>query len=300
MGSTHETLHLLRAARETGLLEALLADADTAAEAAATTGVDERAAALVVDVLLAEGYLTRVEGTVEPTNRLLGFLAAADLRSVGTLPDRLDAVDALAALPGTMADGEPPDAGARRNRLGARAAADESTVRAVATAAVRAAPDADRVLVVDGAPGRLAGEFADRGLHAAVADTPEALDATGSLLEASPVDAEPVADGDPLPDGAHLVVATGGTTRRPPDEAERFVARLADAAGQDGTVVLVDRLWGRSGDAVPAAVEAYARDGGRVHDEHEVRGWFAAADLPDTAVEAVPGTELFAIVGRHG
>lgn len=293
----HETLHLLWAARETGLLEALLREADDAAAAAEAAGVDGRAAALVVDALLAEGFLAEVGDAVEPTNRLLGFLAAADLRSVGELPDALDAVDALAALPETMASGAPPESGPLRHRLGARAAREEATVRAAVTAAVRAAPAADTVLDVGGAPGRFAAEFAARGRDVTLADEPAAVEASTPLLAREPVATAAVTDGDPLPGEFDLVFAADATRRRAPAANERFVARLADAAAAGGTVVLLDRLWDRSADAVPAAVEAYARDGGGVYREAEVAAWFDAAGLAGPDVTAVPGTELFALAG---
>lgn len=290
----HETLHLLRAARETGLLDALLSEAGTAAEAGATAGVDERAAELVVEALLAEGHLTRVGDVVEPTNQLLGFLAAADLRSVGALPDALDSLDALAALPETMATGEPPDVGDVSNRLGATLAVDESTVRAAVTAAIRAAPDAGRILVADGAPGRYATEFADRGYDVTVADESVAIEAASPLLAREPIEPERVEPDAPLPAGFGLVFAAGATPRRTPAENRAFVDRLADG----GTVVLVDRLWDRSTDAVPAAVEAYARDGGDVYDVEAFGAWFEAAGLGAPSVDAVPGPRLYALSGR--
>lgn len=296
----HETLHLLRAARETGVLDALLSEAGTAAEAAATAGVDDRAAELVVEALLAEGYLTRVGDAVEPTNELLGFLAAADLRSVGTLPDALDTLDALATLPETMATGEPPKNNTLRNRLGAALAIEEATVRAAVTAAIRAAPDPERILVVSGAPGQHATEFATRGYDVTVADDPASLETAAPLLARTPVETAAMEQDDPLPDGFDLVFAADETRRRTPTENRAFVARLAAALADGGSIVLVERMWDRSADAVPAAVEAYARDGGGVYDQAAFEAWFEAAGLGAPSVERVPGTEQFSVVGRVG
>jgi hypothetical protein len=293
-----ETLFLLRAARETGLLAALLEAADDADAAAATAGVDERAAALTVEVLVAEGFLARVGDAVEPTDRLLGFLAAADLRSVGGLPAAVDAADALAALPETLESGDPPAGGEPRHRLGARAALPESTVRAAVTAAVRAVPDAETVLDPGGAPGRFAVEFAARGCDVTLADDPDAVETSTPLLAREPVATVPVEQDEALPSGFDLVFAADATVgRQPADNGER-VAALADAATDGGAVVLVERLWGRSADAVPAAVESFARDGGRVYREETAAEWFAAAGLDGPRVEPIPGTERFALVGR--
>ena len=294
-----ETLLLLRAARETGLLEALVREADTAGEAATVAGVDERAAELTVDVLLAEGFLARVGEAVEPTNRLLGFLAAADLRSVGRLPDRLDALDALAELPDTMQTGEPANGGDLTHRLGARAALDDATVRAVVTAAIRTAPDADRVLDVEGAPGPFATEFAARGREVTLADRSDALDPSWPLLAVEPVELVAVETDEPLPDGFDLVFAADATPTRDREETRAFVARLAGATTDGGTVVLVDRLWNRSENSVPATIEAYARHGGGLSRESDFREWFEAAGLGDPEIRQVPGTDRYAVVGMR-
>lgn len=293
------TLLLVRAARETGLLEALVREADTAEEAAAVADVDERAARLTVEVLLAEGFLARVGDVVEPTNRLLGFLAAADLRSVGRLPDALDALDALAELPETMRTGEPATGGDRTHRLGARAALDDATVRAAVTAAIRVAPEAERVLDVGGAPGPFATAFAARGRKVTLADRPDALDPSRPLLSGEPIELVAVEADEPLPDGFDLVFAADATPTRDREHTRSFVARLADAASEGGTVVLVDRLWGRSEGAIPAAVEAYARHGGGLYRESAFREWFEAAGLGTPDVRKVPGTDRYAVVGTR-
>ena len=294
-----ETLLLLRAARETGLLEALVREADTAEEAAAVTDIDERAARLTVEVLLAEGFLARVGEAVEPTNRLLGFLAAADLRSVGRLPDRLDALDALAELPDTMQRGEPATDGDPTPRLGARAARDDATVRAVVTAAIRAAPEADCVLDVEGSPGAFAVEFAARGRSVTLADRPGALDPSRPLLAVEPVELVAVEPEEPFPGDFDLVFAADATPSRDREGNRRFVARLADAADEGGTVVLVGRLWDRSENAVPATIEAYARHGGEIYPESAFREWFEAAGLGDPKIRQVPGTDRYAVIGIY-
>ncbi len=303
-GLTTEELLLLWAARETGALAALTDDADDPTEVARAAGITERAAELVVEVLAERGFLARVDGAYEPTNRLLGFLASADLRSVGTLPDALETVDALASLPETMTTGEPPEGGDLTHRLGARAAIPEATVRAVVTAAVREAPDAGRVLDVGGAPGTFAREFAARGYAVTLADEADAVEAATPLLAPTPVETVALGESpgaefpdDPLPGSFDLVFTADVTRRNAPAANRRFVARMADALAPGGTVVLADVLADRSERAVPAAVEALARHGGRVYDEADVTDWFAAAEL-DATVREIPGDDRVAVVGR--
>lgn len=295
---TTEELLLLWAARETGALDALVADADGPADVAETTGITPEAANLVVRTLTERGFLAEVDGTHEPTNRMLGFLASADLRSVGALPDALDAIDALVALPETMASGEPPESDDLTHRLGAREALDEATVRAVVTAAVREAPGAATVLDVRGAPGTFAREFAARGYDATLADHPDAVEAATPLLATTAVETAAVADDDPLPGNFDLVFAADVARRNGPDANCRLVERMADALAPDGTLVLVDFVRGRSDRAVPTAVEAFARDGGRAYREPEITEWFAAAGLADPKIRDVPGDERAVVVGR--
>jgi hypothetical protein len=291
-------LFLLWAARETGALTVLADDADTPAEVVERTGITEEAADLVVAALADLGFLARVDDAYEPTNRMLGFLASADLRSVGRVPDALDAVDALVALPETMRTGDTPDSDDRIHRLGARAALDDATVHAVATAAVREAPSAERALVVRGAPGQFARELADCGLDVTLADRPAAVEAATPLLASTAVDPVAVEPGEPLPGGFDLVFAADVTRQNDPVENRQFVTLAADALAPGGALALADVVWGRSGRAVPAAVEALAREGSSAYRETDFAAWFEAAGLGKPAFRDAPGTDRQVVVGR--
>ncbi|MFC7176608.1 hypothetical protein [Halosegnis marinus] len=181
--STRELL-CLWAARERGVLDALATEAGTPADVADTAGVDPAAADAFVTALADAGYVERVGDEYEPTNRLLGFLTKTDLRSVGSLPAALDAVDGWVAL-GEGDSFESPDA--LRNDLGAQWATDEATVRAAVTAAIRAAPGADAAAVVGDGPGRHARDLLARGLDATIVETPARADAVEPLLSPTAV-----------------------------------------------------------------------------------------------------------------
>jgi hypothetical protein len=290
-------LALLWAARETGALDALVTDADTPAEVAAAAGIDERAATLLVESLAALDFLEPVGDAHEPTNRMLGFLASADLRSVGNLPAALTTLDALTDLPAAMADGEGLADADATARLGARAAMDEATVRAVAGALARAAPDAGTAVVAHGAPGTYARSLADLGVAVTVAAPPADAERAGPLLAPTDVDLAAVDPADPLP-AADLVVAVDALRRRPPAERTAFVERLAAAAAPGGTVAVAERLWtGDAGDVAPA-VTAFARDGGGLPDETAVRTAFDGAGLAGVTVEGIPGTGRSLVSGH--
>lgn len=294
----YDELFLLWGARESGILDALTATAGTAEAVASEADVPLRVARLTVTALADLGYLQRVGEEYEPTNRLLGFLATRDLRSIGQRPHALDRLSLVAQLPDTMR-GESPELPKdwTRNRLGAHAAADEATIRAHVTAALREAPDATRVLDLFGASGAYATEFAARGCDATMVETPDIVTEVEPLLERRDVR---LREGDELdlPQGAFdLVFGADVLWRRDRDDARTCVASAAEVVDSDGAVVFVERL--RSGDSTAAVVDALARGVGEPLAESRVREWIEGVGLVDVSVRRVPGTDRHAIVG-HG
>jgi hypothetical protein len=290
-------LALLWAARETGLLAALVEGAGDEREAADAAGVTERAARIVTDALIDLGFLRRVDGAVEPANRALGLLATRDLRSVGTVPAALDRFAAYAELPRTMESGVPPvDPDERvRHRLGAAEAVDDATVEATVDAALAANPDAERALVV--ADGRHARALADRGIDVTLLDGPSVIEAVEPLLEStlvttragSLVDVEATFD---------LVLTVDGAWRQGAEENRFTVLAAADALAPDGAVVLIEPLRDRSAAAVEVAATALATGTGEPYTESTVAGWFLDAGLAGVETSDVPGTPYQAVVGR--
>ena len=293
--ATVETLALLWAARETGVLDALLTSAGDPADIAAETDTTERAVRATVDALEAEGFLERVGESHEPTNRALGLLAKTDVRSIGRLPHALDRFDALAALPETMRTGDPPERPDdwTRNRLGAVAATDESVVRACVTAAVRERPTADRVLDVGGAPGTYAKEFAARGFDVTLVDRTDAIEVSRPFLAHEPID---LVTDDPLPE-AGLAFVPAVDRRRTADEYRDLFDRFADALAADGAVVVVDRLADRSPGATADAIAALATGEGGPHAGAAYREWLGDAGFASVEIRGVPGTDRQAVIG---
>lgn len=307
----YRSLLLLRAARETGVLDALTTDAGTAQEVAAETGVTERAAEVTIAALEARGYLTFVEGEgYEPTNRMLGFLTTTDLRSIGETPRLLDVADALVDLPDTMRTGDSPDhhEDFLVHDLGARRAESESNVRARVTAAVREAPTAQRVLVVGDGPGEHAREFAERGSDVTLVEAPEVVATVEPLLAHEPVTLEPRDPDDPLPAGFDLVFVPRAFRRHGAERNRNGVERVATALDGGGTAVFADVFAdadsdSRSGDThVALAAELLATTrAGRVYDQSTVLDWLSETALGSCRVVSIPGVAEDAVVGeaRH-
>ena len=304
-----ETLLLLRAARKTGALEALMTTAETPADLAAETRLTERTAQVLIVALEREGFLTAVDGTLEPTNRSLGFLAKRDVQSIGSLPHRLDLLDRGLALPEPL-EGAPPMATVAdtRNRLSAAAAREEAAVRATVTAVHRLAPDAGRLLEIGGAPGRHAREFVARGCSCTLVDTGDRLEASDALLAHSEVDtlATPVpsdlslalGDGSTAADRFDLIVSIDHLHRVGPAGNRQFFADAIDHLSPDGWIAVVDRFEGSA--ATRAAVEALLETAaGRVHDAECYREWLEAVGFHEPVVEPVPGTDRHLVAARR-
>lgn len=296
----YRELLLLRAARETGVIDAITTKTGTVSGVAAETGVTEHAARVTLGVLADRGFLELVGDEYEITNRALGLLAKTDVRSIGPLPHQLDCLDRALALPETMRTGEPPAEPEHwtANFMGAMASADEATVRACVTAAVHERPDADRVLDVGGGPGTFATEFARRGFDVTLFDQPDVIDLDERHLEHEAVDLVAGDVLDSLPSGFDLVFCSRVAHVFSPDENRRLLENVHDALDPGGVAVLTDYVRGRSEFAPTMAAHMLAQTGtGATYTADEFTEWLADAGFDDPRVADVPGTDLQAIVG---
>ncbi|XVH30414.1 SAM-dependent methyltransferase [Haloferacaceae archaeon DSL9] len=301
-GLSFDALFLLWAARRTGIVDALTTTAGTPEAVAAETGVTARAARVTVEALADLGFLARVGDEYEITNRALGLLATRDVRSIGALPHALDLMDLLVDLPETMRSGEAPTKSDRwtRHRLGARAAADETMVRARVTEAVRHAPRGGSVLVLTDGAGAHAREFAARGFDVtAVADAAvaEVLD---PLLSPADVRLE-AADASTLAAAGRRFDLVFGVDSCGDSDPSAAGDRIGDAAAlvrPDGALVVADVVAAGSDDAVAIAVRRLATGAGGAYDDAEYRDWFAP-HFEDVRVAVVPGTTRQAVIGRR-
>lgn len=303
MEMDHEERLLLWAAREMGVLEALLTEAGTPKEVADATGVTERAARIVVRALSDYGYVEHVGDDYEPTNRALGFLTKTDVRSIGSAPHALDTLSQWFALPETMETGEVPDRPENwtRNFMGAMASVDARTVRASVTAAEHARPRPERVLDVGGGPGTFSREFVRRGADATLLDRPEVIEVVSPLLESEPVD---LVSGDALeelPSGFDLVFCSRITHVFGPEENRRLFGNCYEALSPGGAVVCTDFVRGRSSRAPAFAVNMLAQtENGDTYTEEEYRDWLIEAGFERAEIREIPGTGMQAIVGHTG
>lgn len=303
---TTAELALLWAARETGLLEALLRQTGSPSEAAAVAGVTERAARVTVDALVDLGFFQRVGDGVEPTNRALGLLATRDVRSIGEVPAALDRFDALARLPSAMRRNEPDrqsrtrTAQETRHRVGANEAVDDATVRATVDAIHAANPDAERVLALADGPGRHARELVERGPAVTLLDGADVADAVGPLLARSDVAIQTGSLADVEPAAYDLVFLVDGLWSGTAAENRYTIQSVERALTPDGAFVAVEPLRDRSDAATSVAATALATGTGEPYTEATVAGWCVAADLDDVSASDVPGTPYQAVAAeRH-
>ncbi len=267
---------------------------------AAATDVSEQAAERLTEALADLSFFELVDGEYEPTNRALGMLAKRDVRSIGSVPHELDALDELTGLPETLETDVPPERhdAWEANALGAHYASDEQTVRACVTAAVRAAPDADAVVDVCGGSGVYAAEFAARGFDATLVTSP----ATAELLGRVHGDSVRVYEGTPAALDPRFDVAFLGDalSAMDPAEARAICSTAADLLGGDGAVVATDVFADGDGDVgatVTAEVRGLAAGHGGAHAPEPVRDWLIDAGLTDVRMAAIPGTGRSAAIG---
>ncbi|WP_433626804.1 class I SAM-dependent methyltransferase [Halomicrococcus sp. NG-SE-24] len=294
-------LLLLWAARETGVLDAVTLHAGTPAAVADEADVTERAARITLQALEEMGFLERVGNEYEATNRALGFFAKTDVRSIGSVPHRLDCVDRWLELPETMRTGDPPAKSEdwETNFVGAMATVDEATVRACVTAAVHARPDAERVLDIGGGPGSFATEFARRDFEVTLFDRPAVVDRVERLLADEPVELVAGDATDDLPDGFDVAFCSRVAHALGPDENRRLVANAYDALEPGGAIVLVDRVRGRSEGAALLGAHMLAQtERGDAYTAETFTDWLDDAGFRNVAVRDVPGTNMQVIAGR--
>ena len=289
---------LLRAARESGVLDAVTTNAGTPEAVAAETGITERSARIVVEALADLGFLESVGGEYEPTNRALGFLATADVRSIGSLPHELDSIETWINLPETMQTGEPPERPDdwTTHFVGAMASIDEATVRACVTEAVHRRSDAERVLDVGGGPGRFASEFARRGFDVTLFDRLEVVERVRPSLAHHPVELQAGDFLEEVPTEFDLAFCARVAHGLGPDENQRLLTNVHDALAPDGTLVVIDYLRGRSERGAMFAAHMLAQtERGDVYSGDEFGEWFTEVGFERPRITAIPGTDLHAV-----
>jgi hypothetical protein len=293
-----ETLWYVRAVRETGLLDAYLTEAGTPSEAAAEADVTEASARVAARILDEIGVLERVGEEYEPSNRALGLLTKRDVRSIGSLPHRLDVLDAFAELPETMATGVPPRLSEEWsvNAVGAREATPEQVRRACVTTAVRAAPAADTVLDICGGAGDFAAEFQTRGLAATIVDSAEIVERVEPLHESRNLRTfeGPL---DELPWTFDLAFWADGVCSMDAEEAKSTLVAAAASVAAEGTLVVIDR-FDEAGE-MEAAIRGIATGEGGAHDTDDVAEWLSDAGFSTVETESVPGADRTAVVGHR-
>lgn len=293
---------LLRAARKTGVLDAVLLHAGTPEAVAEEAGVTEESARIVLEAMAELGFLERVGEAFEATNRALGFFAKTDLRSVGKTPHELDCLERWLDLPETMRTGETPEKPDEwtTNFIGAMAAIDDATVRAAVTAAVHAAPDAERVLDVGGGPGVFAQEFVRRGREVTLVDRPDVVELARPRLELEPIELVAGDATERLPSGFDIAFCSRLAHALSPDENRALLDNAFDALEPGGAVVHVDWVRGRSEGAALLGAHMFVQtENGDTYTEDRFRAWLADAGFEERDVRAVPGTNMQAVIGRR-
>lgn len=302
MSDDFRELMTLRALREIGALETLLERRHDPVSLAAETEMTERAAEITLSALADWGYLQLEQEGYVATDRLRGIGDVDEVTTIGSLPHRLDYVEAYIQLPETLTGERPPepDAQWRRNLTGSMATASAETVRATVTAAEHAHPRPERVLDVGGGPGNFAREFARRGAQVTLVDHPDVIELVSGMSTDERLE---LVGGDvlvDLPGTFDLAFCSRVTHMFSPAENRRLFENVRDALREGGTLVCTDYVRGRSDGAPGFAVHMLAQtDGGNTYEADDYRQWLQETGFTAIDVRDIPGMEIQAIVARR-
>lgn len=299
--SKHAPVFVLRACRETGVLDVLRERPVEATELASETGITERAADISLSALADLGYAKRVDGRYRGTERLAVFDPETPVTERGILPHRLDSLENYIDLPERMQTGEYPDASERelRNYVGGMAVIGEGTVRAGVTAAVHAHPRPQRVLDIGGGFGRFGREFARRGAEVTLLDHPAVIETVRPHVDESEIE---LVSGDALeslPTGFDLAFCGRLTVSFSPEEARLFFENVYEALEPGGTVVCFEFVRGHSDIAELFGFHMLTlSEKGNTHTEDQYRSYLDGAGFVRPDLREVPGTDFCAVVGE--
>jgi len=287
------------AAQQTGLVQALLSGPRTAAAYAEELGLDPRAAALVLDVLVTLDLASRENATYDASPAMKARMAPfrqGDSREnrenlLAHTPTFLRTGAPLAHMDGSPAERE----ASYRGTVSWLAKLLESSARDLAS---KLPEQPKRVLDVGCGSGVWGLAIAERfpSTHVTGQDFP-------AVLESFKARAESLNLGDrvaTLPGNMHevdlpenafdLVVIANVLRLETPERASALLARLAKAVAPGGSLLVVDALAGGTSErerarALYALNLALRTQGGRVHPPSEFTLWLEAAGLG--AIESI-------------
>ncbi|WP_128226278.1 class I SAM-dependent methyltransferase [Halobacteriaceae bacterium SHR40] len=298
---SHLDVFLLWACRETGVIAELIDGPKSPDTVAERTGITDRAATVTLEALADMGYLEESDGKYGPTAELDGFRPETDVLDKGILPHRLDVLEGYMDLPKLMRTGATPqhEMDELRRYMGAMATIEETTVRAVVTAAEHAHPQPDRVLDVGGGPGRLSTEFVRRGADVTLFDIPPVIDLLADHHAEAGLETVAGDATESLPDGFDLVFSSRVILTFSPTELRDYFDNAFTALDPGGTFMCTERTRDHSNDVERFAAHMLTiSPDGHTHTAAEYKSALEGAGFVDPAVTDIPGTGFQAIVGH--
>lgn len=300
MADDFRELLTVRALDQLGAIDPLLEGSKEPASLAAETELTERAAAIILSALADWGYLRENQEGYVATDQLQGMGDVDAVQSIGSLPHRLDSLEAYLQLPATLTGERPPEPTPewRRNLTGAMATVSEETVRASVTTAEHAHPRPERVLDIGGGPGNFAREFARRGAQVTLVDHPDVIEFISGTPMAEGIE---LVAGDilqDLPGTCDLAFCSRVTHQFSPAENRRLFEHVRAALREGGTLVCLDSVRGRSDAAPGLGVHMLAQtDGGNTYGADDYRRWLHETGFSTVEVRGIPGLDMQAIIG---
>lgn len=307
-----ERLLLLSGAIRAGLIDALQRDgAHTAADVAAVAGADARATTIVLEALVAEAVVEKLDAHGAQLYRLSDE-GRAHLVDDGPDLERnqllhlANRVRGWLELPEVIRNGRPlPKDPAKRDLRTMVTAMGERELEILEEVVERCLTYAGRIrsmIDIGGAVGHVARQFSRCGVRATLFDREAVLPLAQEFLGREAADIAAMG-GDftaGLPAGPYDLAFMGNVNHiYSPETNQKLFADVAGILAPGGTVAIQDYVWGRSRRAPMFAVNMLqATENGGVWSEDEFRDWLAAAGFVDVETSDLDSSDAQLILAR--
>lgn len=296
-------LVLLGSAQKAGIFEALSTAKDLES-LKNELNADKRALYIVVEALSAIGFIEKKgnEYVISEKGRAV-FIERGEKYAGGSLPHFINIMKAWLMLPELIKGAKPQteEGGNVAAFMNAMASRPDPIVEEAVSFCLRKKKDAKKVLDLGGGPGKYAGQFVKKGLHAILYDMPDAIDYVSTEFGLKDVSNLTLKKGDFTKEGfanefegeVFDIIFMGNIFHIYSEERNsNLVRNIRQLLDDGGMVAIEDFVRGRSPSAEMFAVNMLANtEGGSTYTEDQYREWLLEAGFENIEIIDLEGKE---------